>query len=320
MLHSVLVPLDGSPLAEQAIPLAVRVARATGGSLRLLHVVTALNDYRSYASNCPELWKIIADDARHTALAYLTSIADRDELQGLDVHLHICAGQPASSILDAAQSSHADLIVLSSHGYTGLKRWALGSVAQQIARHATVPVLILRNNTGIQELSQRDEDRSAQVLVALDGSPQAEAAIIPAIQLATALSAPGQGIVHLMRVIKPFSLKEERTYEKYDIDIDLREQARYDAECYLQGIKDQLCKDCTIPRPIKIIWSVMENDDIAEELITVAEQHDCSPTGKACTLIAMATHGRTGLPHWTMGSTTERVLHHTMLPLLVVRP
>jgi hypothetical protein len=123
-----------------------------------------------------------------------------------------------------------------------------------------------------------------------------------------------------VRVIKPFPLKEERIYEKYDIDSDLREQACYDAECYLQGVKDQLCGAYTIPHPVKIIWSVMENDDIAEELITLAEQQDGSPTGKACTLIAMATHGRTGLSHWTMGSMTERVLHHTRLPLLVVRP
>jgi nucleotide-binding universal stress UspA family protein len=320
MLQNILVPLDGSPLAEQAIPLAARLARATHGSIRLLHVVTVLNDYRSYASNCPALWKKIVEDARHTALAYLANIADRDELQGLDVQLHICAGQPASSILDAVQSSHSDLIVLCSHGYTGLRRWALGSVAEQLARHATVPVLILRNKTDMQEPSSEDEDRSVQVLVALDGSSQAESALLPAVQFATALSAPGQGIIHLVRVIKPFSIKDEQIYEKCDIDIDLREQARYDAECYLQGVKDQLCRDYTIPQPIKIIWSVMENDDIAEELITLAEQHDASPTGKACTLVAMATHGRTGLSHWTMGSITERVLHHTRLPLLVVRP
>src|SRR5437870_1053333 len=125
MFQHILVALDGSARAERALPLAARLARATGGKLILVRVVDI--QYR-IAWQSPDMSidfdrLLIAE--QETAASYLAQIAHADELAGLNVLTEMVEGRPGEAILAIAQEQGADLILISSHGYIGLKKWAL---------------------------------------------------------------------------------------------------------------------------------------------------------------------------------------------------
>ena len=143
MFEQILVPLDGSPVAERAIPAAARIARAFGGSVIVLSVVTPPVTPGKFS--VPEEYpKADTEEERASATAYLRAIAQSDKLVGITTEVQTLVGAVAPTILSATQSLHADLIVLCTHGYTGFKRWRLGSVSEKVIRHAPVPVFVLR--------------------------------------------------------------------------------------------------------------------------------------------------------------------------------
>ena len=175
MFKRILVPLDGSSRAEQAIPVAARIARALGDSVTLLRVVT------TPATNAKET--INADLSEATA--YLEKIATSDELVGIPTEVKALFGAAAPTILTAAQSFHTNIIVMCSHGYTGFKRWVLGSVADKVTHYSPVPVLVLREGGPVPAAAVQQPVR---VLVPVDGSPLSEAVLEPAAYLAAALA------------------------------------------------------------------------------------------------------------------------------------
>jgi nucleotide-binding universal stress UspA family protein len=135
----ILVPLDGSMLAEQALPLAVLLASRSGAELILTHIVTQ-PPTEPVAAGDDELAELIRESAR----AYLFAAGQRAMRPGITLHTDIHAGRAAEGILAAADSRHADLIVMATHGRSGLVRWISGSVADQVLRGASVPVLLVR--------------------------------------------------------------------------------------------------------------------------------------------------------------------------------
>src|SRR5258708_28430495 len=118
MFQRILVPLDGSQRAEQAIPLAARLARASGGSLFLIRVVNTIREFGAYSPRAilyfQELYEIELADARD----YLAGITALSEFAGLEMHHAVVSGDIAPSLLQAIQRESIDLIVLCSHGYT----------------------------------------------------------------------------------------------------------------------------------------------------------------------------------------------------------
>jgi nucleotide-binding universal stress UspA family protein len=159
-----------------------------------------------------------------------------------------------------------------------------------------------------------------QVLVGLDGSSLAEAALAPAIHLSVALSAPMQGALHLAHVL-PLSALEEEDQDAYATEA--AERALSGAKAYLQSVEQQLREEVGARFGLSITSSVTVAMDVAEALIRMAEKGDDTEGGKPVKgydVIAMATHGREGSQLWVMGSITERVLGTTKLPLLIVRP
>src|SRR5437660_10594157 len=123
MFQCILVPLDGSERAEQALPIAARIAHASGGSLLLVRVADISADP---ASQFPEPLidlEVVLQTERANATAYLEGIAASHILEGLGIVMHVAEGKPEQALLSVAQTMHADLIVMNSHGYTGLARW-----------------------------------------------------------------------------------------------------------------------------------------------------------------------------------------------------
>jgi len=134
MFQRILVPLDGSPRAERAIPVAAHIARASGGTVILVRVISTAADLWSSETTQTDLTEIER---------YLTEIKATSHLEGVATEIIALSGPAAFTILHAAHATQTDLIVLCSHGYRGTTRMVMGSVAEKVAYHAVVPVLIL---------------------------------------------------------------------------------------------------------------------------------------------------------------------------------
>ena len=311
MYKRILVPLDGSARAERAIPVAARIARALGGSVILLRVATAPVDTGKYSSTSGYVEETVDTDLTG-ATSYLENIAGSNELAGVKTEVKTFTGAVAPMVLSAAQSFHANLIVMCSHGYTGFKRWTLGSVADKVTRHSPIPVLVLRE--GGPELAKADH-QPVRALVAVDGSSLSETVVEPAAYLAAALAeaTSQQGALHFLRVV---DLPTSGGKFKSDAHIDtgLKEQVKHEDEEYLATLEHRLGENGDLAHLDLAITSSVEADpDIAEAIVKKSEQD-------AFDFIAIATHGRGGVQKWAMGSVAGRVLHATTLPLLIMRP
>ena len=138
-METLLVPLDGSTLAECALPRATEMARATGARLILLRAVQA----HTFPGADPIPAQV---DAVREAEAYLTGVAERLGALGVtQITRSVWYGPAAAAIVEAAQFNHAGLIVMTTHGRTGVGRLVLGSVAESVLRGTTVPILVVRD-------------------------------------------------------------------------------------------------------------------------------------------------------------------------------
>lgn len=251
---------------------------------------------------------------------YLAQVTSSNDFKGIDIRTEVLAGAPATTIRLFAQLHRVDLIVLCSHGYTGFKRWRLGSVALHVIQRSTAPVLVLCEGSSIPIGRPEESTRPLRVLLALDGSPLAETALEPAAQLCACLAAPAHGTLHLTRVLPSSELADDSQKE---VPLEARKLAASNARAYLKTIEQRLREGDLAELGLMVTSSVVVHADVADTLIRVAEHGEFIGDNEefgGCDLIAMATHGR-GDPHrWFMGSITESVLGTTALPLLVVRP
>ena len=310
MYKRILVPLDGSARAEKAIPVAARIARALGGSVILLRVATAPVDTGKYSSTSGYVEETVDADLT-VATSYLEHIARSNELAGINTEIKTFTGAVAPAILAASQSLHANIIVMCSHGFTGFKRWALGSVADKVTRHSPIPVFVLREGGPLPATA---EHQPVRALVAVDGSSLSEAVFEPAAYLASALaeSTSQQGALHLLRVV---DLPASGGKFKSDAHIDTgtKEQVKHQDEEYLDSLAHRLNAGDLEFLDLAITSSVEADPDIAEAIVKKSEQDKFD-------FIAIATHGRGGVQKWALGSVAGRVLHATTLPLLIMRP
>jgi nucleotide-binding universal stress UspA family protein len=136
-LQKVLVPLDGSPCAEDVLPLIEKLAADLKASISLLRVAFA---YTFPGVDPTEAEVKVVREAEE----YLRGIEDRLKAKGLKVDTHVRYGNDAEEILDHAAQKEIDFIAMTTHGRSGVKRWLLGSVAEKILRHAAKPVFLVR--------------------------------------------------------------------------------------------------------------------------------------------------------------------------------
>ncbi len=294
MYRTILVPLDGSELSEQALPMAVNLSRQTSAKLflvrsawihRIADVTPAETEIRAVKE---------AED-------YLATIATRLSAEGLVVDTGVPFAPAAEGILMEADLRHADLIVMSTHGRSGFSRMMYGSVAEAVLAHSHVPILLVRvtKERGGGEALPAQPD----ILVPLDGSPFAETALPFAQEMAHALN----GRLVLMRVIvPPPQWVDPMVVVPYPND-EIVARDEQDATAYLANLKEQLeAEDYRVETVIKIGPA---SDTILQE---------CQD--QPIKLVVIATHGRTGFARALFGSVAISVLHHGDLPLLLVRP
>lgn len=311
MFQRILVPLDGSPRAESAVPVAAQIARATGGSLFLIQVIRPPIDYSGGLAPVPLVTDQLLETETSAINDYLKMVAASKDLAGIPIKTDVLFGFPAQSLTFAVQDQNIDLVVICSRGRTGLTRWALGSVAHTLVHQSTAPVLVLRQSENDSPLKI---GQALSALVPLDGSELAEAALRPAAHLVAALAAPVQGKLHLAQVVKPVSSSLEE-----GVDQELAEARLQQASAYLAQVRERL-QTTMGDFKLAITRSVVSEKDVATALLRMAEPEGQRKGSEGDNLIAISTHGRGGLERWVMGSITERVLNTTKLPLLVVRP
>ena len=305
MFKRIIVPLDGSNRAEHAIPVAARIARASEGSIILLRVVTIPLEIGSQVVPLSGFSSTTLDDDINAATNYLAAIARCDELDGIGLTMKVLTGAAAQKILEVVEEDQADLVVMCSHGDTGIKRLMLGSVAQKVARHSTVPVLVLRQDGSVPLSSYPDHLRplrAVMAIVALDGSALAEAALMPAASLVMALAAPARGSLQLTRVVKlPIKVSESAEQGKHSypesMNLHLKDQAIREAKTYLGNLVDQLRQGPLKDADLTLTWSVAIGKDVADALIRAAETGEDAEGSNVfggCDLMVLATHGRGG--------------------------
>lgn len=322
MFKRILVPLDGSKGAERAIPVAARIARTSGASIVFIHVVPAPATLGTFGTGLhgtvavePEVEVTEKDLADADNYLETITTAYASDLAGLKTETDVATGATSPTIFLAARDEYVDLIVMYSHGETGLKRWIFGSVAQEAVRHSPVPVLVL-NEQGMDPFTA-ETSHPLRVLVPLDGSALAETALEPAAQLIAALAPPAKSEVHLLCVVDLPSAYGKMKSQAYISD-SMQEEARHEVEKYVKGVTERLREGPFATFKLNITSSVAVSTGVAGTIIKQAEQ---AAGGSArFDMIAMATHGRGGLRRLIMGSVTEHILGFTKLPLLIVRP
>jgi nucleotide-binding universal stress UspA family protein len=314
MLHSILVPLDGSPRAEEAIPIAARIARANGSKLMLIRVHSlAWETWPAAMATTPLVAEALVETSVKEAADYLERIAASPERVGLSLQFQVLDGPIASALLNSAISSRSDLIVLCRHGATGLTRWALGSVARAVVRQTPIPVLVVSEGNTHLGNSPTDLAQPLRMLIPLDGSDASNAALDLGSQMLTALAAPGQKTaLHLAYVARPSPM--------LDREFPM-------AKAFLQQTTESIQRGLLAPvvhqQSTAVTWSVLIDTDVASALLRVVEQgEDTEGSGVfgGCHLIAMATHGRGRVFRRMIGSVTERVLSATRRPILLIPP
>ena len=301
MASRILVPLDGSSLAEQALSCAVPLAQGLPAELVLLRAIWILPDILELLDESTVELNAIVDQLEAEANDYLGALVAQLRHASLNVRHAVRRGSAAETILDYVGQANIDQIIMATHGYSGIKLWMHGSVAERELQTARVPLLLVR--VGERDLAKdwQQPMPCQRILVPLDGSRVAEQ-ILPAVTtVAQALSAE----LALFQV--PIAYVDGWMTGEWFVPIQgVLATAAQDAHVYLSEVCSRLKKQGLRVTTATTMGSV------AESIIEYAEANQVD-------LVAMCTHGRTGLVRWTLGSVADRVLRAGSTPILLVR-
>lgn len=297
MYNKILVPLDGSELAEVALESATLIAQKQAGQLITLTVPS----YGQFMAPSPAGYAVLAppqipEILTQDANKYLEAIYQTYHASGFDFDTRVISGDIASTIVDLAIAEDVDLITMTTHGYSGITRWMLGSVTERVLRNAPCPVLVVRC-----------EGLPKNAVITLDGSELSESALSPGLTLARLVGAD----VTLLFV--------DQTKKLGDLELNLldaagaglgKQIAQEDGDSngqYLRNIVEKY------QAPSQEINSLVLGGPPAAAILDYVEREPVD-------LLIMATHGHTGLRRWVYGSVTEKCLHNTACAMLIVRP
>ena len=298
-IQSILVPLDGSSLAEEALPLAQAIAERSRAKLKLVLI------------HEPHI--LMEPGPAYSKVELAMQKADRDYLKSVTTRLRSVLGRSVSSavlqgipvaqtLASYARELGVDLVVMTTHGRGGLRRAWLGSVTDQLIRFSETPILVVRpGEAGVA----KPATEMKEILVALDGSPLAEAALEPAVTLAKLWDAE----ISLVQVVRPIILTDGAplTFPSgYSEQVTIfRRQAAQD---YIRDLAERLRESGIRANGVAVLGAA-----VPETLIDMAAPERVS-------LIVAATHGLGGLKRMVLGSVADKLVRGANVPTLVVRP
>ncbi|MBO9326315.1 MAG: universal stress protein [Roseiflexus sp.] len=314
-MHTIVVPLDGSELSTQVLPYVRTLAPLLDAHVHLLRVVrdTPSSGGESWAQVLISVYGVPESDAtrrnrhddvmeelRQQAQAYLDAQAQTLRSAGIEVTSEVRTGSPAETIVEvAAARIPGALIAMATHGYSGLRRWALGSVADKVIHAADVPVLLVRGQ------AHQVVQPPRRILTPLDGSGLSRQALPLASEIARAARAE----LILLRAVVPMieayigaPVLGRPLVENSETLNALREYALDELKAEAASLRAKV--------PRVLTRAIIGYP--AEVIIDEAREMDVD-------LIVMATHGYSGLRRWALGSVADKVLHATTTPLILVR-
>lgn len=282
MLERILVPLDGSEIAEAILGQLARLLRMKDAQVILFQAVPVI------ATVGLDGGPAIAIDMKTEAEKYIGALENRLRKEGVKVEGITRVGGEATGILDVAREHKATLIAMTTHGRSGLSRFVFGSVAEKVLRASEVPVLVVRSFQDVGPVALRtpvEELPIRRILMPVDGSENSLAVLPPVEALAKALGAS----VMVLGVVEPSASKRA---------------SDGDPLVHL-AVKDLKAHNIAVDPLVRV-------GDPASEILDACRLHIAD-------LVAMTTHGRSGVSRWVMGSVTEKVLRGSTVPMLVVR-
>jgi nucleotide-binding universal stress UspA family protein len=285
-MKRILVPLDGSPLAEAILPVAEEWAKEEEAEVILLRAVLAHHLPGGDATEA-EVHAVGEGEA------YLKAVAERLERRGLTrARWVVWYDEPAKAIAEAVARDEVDLIAMATHGRSGLSRLLLGSVAEAVVRSSRVPVLLLRGQSAWKPWV------TGKILVPLDGSETSEA-ILPVVER---LAGPRDLTISLLEVIEPLQVGGEASLRLEEMIPFKREEAERHLTKAAEPLRD---------KGVRVEWAIRFGK-AAETIGAFAGQQRAD-------LIAMVTHGRWGLERFFFGSVAAGVLRSASVPVLLFK-
>ena len=284
MWERILVPLDGSNLAELALPYAEELAAAFNSEVILLYVSEpAENQYR------------------HMHQLYIEELAGQMKKRINKVSPLVLSGRPAEGVIGYAEKNDVGLVIMSSHGRSGITAWATGSVASKVLQAATVPLLLIRAAKPKRKVQRKVLLK--RVLLPLDGSEAGEAAVSYVGELMDRLESEVIlfGVVAAGQHIRTVGGLDYILYPEQHLEAVKTEAREYLDKVYrrLKGRKGRVRVEIRV-------------GDVAREIIKFAEEINAS-------LIAISSHGHSGMTKWVFGSIANKIVQASNTPVMVVR-
>jgi len=314
-MKTILVPLDGSRQADQVLPHVAYLARTLKARVCLLRVLPDLYD------GVPALHDVVAsygvgegmlvqapaqpslDARRREAEDEELSALIELRAQGLEAELEVHVGHPAEIIVETATAKQVALIAMATHGYSGLRRWALGSVTDKVIHTAPMPVYVVRGV--VADAVQAPQLR--RLLVPLDGSAFSRQALPLATELAVASGAE-LILLHVVTAVVNLAYADPFLGGSFaGLTAEASKELADRAFAELQTLAQQIHAQHGVTVRC-VVGLGLAPDVIIDETET-----------READLVVMATHGYSGLRRWALGSVTDKVLHAGRTPLLLVR-
>jgi nucleotide-binding universal stress UspA family protein len=303
MYQSIVVPLDGSTAAEHALPWALSLAQQEGVALHLVRVHIPPAPVMVGAELAADMG--MDSEIRSVESKYLEDLANRlTGITTIQVRHSLLDGTVADAIQSYAAGEKAGLIVMTTHGRGAFARFWLGSVADTVIRDSKVPTLLVRpNEEQAADLTVRPFIH--RIIIPLDGSPLAERILEPAIKLGTAVGAEYALVLVLEGAdnLEALGHKKVRLPEGW-----FPEATRTEAEMYLEKVARQIGGDSKVVRT-----AIIQRGPAAGAILEYAKT-------QSHPIIALATHGRSGIKRLLLGSVADKIVRGTTMPVLVYHP
>lgn len=299
MFKKVLVPLDGSRLAENTLPYAMELACKLGCEIQLLHVMTT---HEAEQVHMHEAYLDSQVEAMTRTIAESLMGTKQPLPRDLDIHWATARGEAAEAILEFATENGVDLILIATHGLSGIKRWVIGSVAEKVLKASPVPVWLVREENETPEEVPLQISNMQNVIVPLDGSARAEAILPDSARLASMLQARLVLFQVVPDVYHIYTAGGRAAHVPYS-----PEHLARDKEMAIAYLKDAAARK-GIAGPISF---EARSGYAAEVILAIADETPDS-------LLVMSAHGKTGEQRWHHGSVTGKVMRGGGSPLLIL--
>lgn len=297
MINHILVPLDGSSLAECVLPHVLAIAPVTNAKVTLIHVLEHAENRNGNSPIDPMGWHMQKQEVQ----AYLEQSAERLKQAGLDVSYVLLEGKSAESIIDYARANNVDLIALSTHGRTGLSGWNVSSVVQKVLLRSYRSILLAR----AYGLPITDAIKYKRIFLGSDGSARSEYMLPFAISLAE----QHQSEIVIGTIIQKPTLIQRMPPSEEDAQLvnQIAEKNQKVASRYHEQIRTQLSL-----KGLDVKSSVAVADHAVSAL------HDMVDELKA-DLVILVAHGETGERRWPYGSIATSFIAHGNTPLMIMQ-